>query len=183
MSAWAQRGLPAVIVNPGGLVGPGAPSPHSVTLLAALQRGRLPALPRGGLNLVSAEDAARGHLLAARRGRVGCRYILGGENLFHLEWARTIARTLGVQAPAHILPAGLAPLVGSACEWGARVTQRPAPALTRARGRLADLELFYSSQRAERELGYRAHPLQAALEETVAWCERRGHLATRVHPA
>lgn len=179
VASWAKRGLSALIVNPGGLVGPLAPSPHSVALLQALQRGRLPALPRGGLNLVSAEDAARGHLLAARRGRVARRYILGGENLSHLEWASEIARALEVRAPSHTLPGWLAPLLGTACEWAARATKRPPPPLTQARGRLAGLELFYSSRRAERELGYRARPLRIAVEETVAWCERQGRLAPR----
>ena len=185
LATWVQRGLPALIVNPGGLVGPGAPSPHSVALLRALQRGRLPALPCGGLNLVSAQDAARGHLLAARWGQVGRRYILGGENLSHLEWVRRIARVLGVRSPCRTLPGWLVALLGSACEWASYVAMRPAPPLTWARGRLAGLELFYSSRRAEFELGYRARSLQAALEETVAWCHRRGRLAAPIpgpHP-
>lgn len=179
MAAWAERGLPVVIVNPGGLVGPRAPAASSISLLRALQKGWLPALPSGGLNLVSAEDAARGHLLAARHGRLGQRYILGGENLSHLEWARGIARSLGVRAPSYTLPGWLAPALGELSELGARATRRKPPALTRARGRLSNLELFYCSRRAERELGYRSRPVQVALEETIAWCEQRGQLSPR----
>jgi len=186
LATWVQRGLPAVIVNPGGLVGAGATSPHSVALLQALHRGRLPALPRGGLNLVAAADVARGQLLAARQGKTGRRYILGGENLSHLEWARRIAQVLGAKAPRHESPRWLAPLLGSAWEWTAQATRRPSPPLTRARGQLAGLELFYSSRRAENELGYRAPSLQTALEETVTWCQRRGWLPPsipRLQPA
>jgi len=176
---WARRGLFASIVNPGGLVGPDAPSANSVSLIQRLQRGQLPALPSGGLNLVSAEDAARGHLQAAQHGQPARRYILGGQNLSHLEWADGIAKVLGVAGPFLTLPGWLAPLLGSACEWSAQLCKRPPPALTRGRCQLARLELFYSSRRAEDELGYRVRPVQPALEEMIAWCERQGHLTPR----
>src|SRR5260370_40053095 len=78
----AAAGLPVVIVNPPTPVGPGDAKPTPTgRIIVDFLNGRMPAYVDTGLNFVAVEDAAAGHLLAAERGRIGERYILGGENL------------------------------------------------------------------------------------------------------
>ena len=91
-ASYVDRGLETVIVNPDYVIGPWDVKPTSGAMIVAMAKRWVPFHPAGGKCFIDVRDCARGHLLAARRGRVGCRYILGGENLFHLEWARTIAR-------------------------------------------------------------------------------------------
>ncbi len=174
VEAMAEQGLPAVIVNPSTPIGPRDvhPTPTGRIVVEAAN-GKMPAFVDSGLNLVHVDDVARGHLLAARHGRVGERYILGGEDMELGAMLGEIARIVGRKPPTVSLPrAPLFPLAWLA-EQGARITGKE-PFLTLDALRMAAHHMYYTSARAERELGYRARPAAAALADAIAWFRAAG---------
>ncbi len=168
-------GLPAVIVNPSAPVGPRdiKPTPTGRLILEAA-RGRMPAFVDTGLNLVHVDDVATGHLLAFERGRIGERYIIGGEDLALAEILAVIARLTGRRPPRIKLPtAPLMPLAAVA-EAVARVFGGD-PFVTRDSLRMARKRMYFSSAKAGRELGYRSRPAAAALADAIAWFRAAGY--------
>jgi dihydroflavonol-4-reductase len=136
----------------------------------------MPAFVDTGLNLAHVEDVANGHLLALERGRIGESYILGGENVSLREMLAVIAEITGRAPPRFRLArAPLFPLAFAA-EMVARLTGEE-PFLTRDALRMAGHHMFFSSSRAERELGYRPRPYRTALEDAIAWYSAAGYLA------
>ena len=172
----ARAGLPVVIVNPSTPVGPGdvKPTPTGRMVLDAA-RGRIPAYVETGLNVVHVDDVAAGHLLAAERGRIGERYILGGENLELSALLALIAEVAGRKPPRIRLPIGPLVPVAIGAEWFARLTGRT-PALTRETLAMARKKMFFSSEKAEAELGYRARPAREAIVDALAWVREEGML-------
>lgn len=169
-----HRGLPAVIVNPSTPIGPRdvRPTPTGRIIVEAAN-GRMPAFVDSGLNLVHVDDVAAGHLLAMAKGRVGERYVLGGQDVALGEMLGEIARLVGRRAPTVRLPRGpLFPLAW-ANERLARVTGRE-PFLTVDGLKMAAHSMFYSSAKAQRELGYAARPYPHALADAVAWFRTAG---------
>jgi dihydroflavonol-4-reductase len=155
--AAAADGLDALCVNPTTPVGEGdtAPTPTGA-MVRSVASGRFRASLRGaGLNLVDVRDVARGHVLALERGRVGERYLLGSVDVTLAEAFALIARAAGRRAPRLQLPYGAAALLG----W--------LGIANRDEVRLARLPAWFSSAKAERELGYRASPVEPALELAV----------------
>ncbi len=171
------QGLPAVIVNPSTPIGPrdARPTPTGRILLEAA-RGRMPAYVDTGLNLVHVDDVAAGHLAALRLGRIGERYILGGDDVALGAMLGEIAALVGRRPPRIKLP--LAPLfpLALAAETIARFTGRE-PFATRDGLRMARHHMFFSSGKAERELGYRHRPHGEALRDALAWFRQRGLLS------
>ena len=172
-----ERGLPAVIVNPSTPIGPRdvKPTPTGRIIVEAAS-GRMPAFVDSGLNLVHVDDVARGHVLALERGRVGERYILGGEDVALGAMLAEVARLVGRRAPTVALPrAPLYPLAWLN-EQLAKATGRE-PFLTLDGLRMSKHHMFYSSAKAARELGYRARDYREALADAVAWFRARGMVA------
>jgi dihydroflavonol-4-reductase len=172
----AEKRLPAVIVNPSTPIGPGdiKPTPTG-RIIVETARGRVPGFLDTGLNLVHVEDVAEGHLAALKRGAIGERYILGGENLTLREILRRIAVLVGRRPPRISLPIRpLMPVAGIA-EAVARVTGKE-PFVTRDGLRLARKAMFYSSERAISGLGYAPRPVDQALSDAVVWFQRAGML-------
>jgi dihydroflavonol-4-reductase len=170
----ATRGLPAVIVHPSTPIGPRDvhPTPTGRILVEAAS-GRMPAYVDSGLNLVHVDDVAAGHLLAAERGQVGRRYVLGGADVTLGQMLADIAELTGRRAPKVKLPrAPLYPLAVLA-ELGGRLTGRE-PFLTLDALRMSAHHMYYSSARAEAELGYSARPYRAALAEALDWFRSAG---------
>ncbi len=163
-----ERGLPAVIVNPAGPVGPRdiKPTPTG-RMIADAAAGRIPAYVDTGLNIVHVDDVAQGHLLALERGRIGERYILGSENLLLRDLLALVAQEAGRKPPRIALP--VAPLwpVAIACEWLGRFGIEPV--VTRDHLRMARKKMFFSSAKAIRELGYAPRPAGHAVHDAVAW--------------
>ena len=175
MVAW--NGLPAVIVNPSTPIGPRdiRPTPTGRVILDAA-RGKIPAFVDTGLNFAHVDDIAEGHLLAFERGLIGERYILGGENLSLRELLAEIARHTGRPAPRIRLPrAPLFPLAWGA-EAVARVTGKE-PLLTADGLRMSRHRMFFTSAKAERQLGYTARPWQEGVADALSWFRQAGHLA------
>jgi dihydroflavonol-4-reductase len=172
-----RDGLPAVIVNPSTPVGPrdARPTPTGRMVLTAA-RGHMPAYVDTGLNIVHVDDVALGHVLALERGRIGERYILGGQNYPLAEILATIARLVGRRPPRLRLPT--APLLPIAILADALARWRGAgePLLTAEGVRMAKKRMYFSSAKAERELGYRARPAEAALADALEWYRAEGRL-------
>lgn len=172
----ADKGLPAVIVNPSTPIGPRdiKPTPTGRIIVEAAT-GRMPAFLDTGLNLAHVEDVAEGHLLALEKGQTGESYILGGQNVSLKEMLTIICELSGRKAPRLQLPRRpLFPLAMMA-EAVAQVTGKE-PFLTRDALRMAGHHMFFTSARAERELGYHARPHRAALEDALVWYRQAGYL-------
>jgi dihydroflavonol-4-reductase len=172
-----EEGLPVVIVNPSTPIGPRdvRPTPTGRIIVEAAS-GRMPAFVDTGLNIVHVDDVAEGHLLALRRGGIGERYILGGENLTLAEILGQIARLTGRTPPRIRLPrAALFPFAYAA-EAVARVTGRE-PFLTADGLRMARYRMYFTSAKANRELGFKTRPAVEALADAVAWFRRQGLIA------
>jgi dihydroflavonol-4-reductase len=173
---WARGAGEVVIVNPSTPIGPGdvKPTPTGRIILDAA-RGRMPAYVDTGLNVVHVDDVASGHLLAFERGRAGERYVLGGEDLTLREILTEVARLTGRRPPRIRLPHGLVLPIAYAAEGLARLTGR-ATQITVDGVRMARKRMFFSSAKAERELGYYHRPARHALADAVQWFGREGYL-------
>jgi len=172
----ARDHLPAVIVNPSTPIGPRdvRPTPTGRIILDAA-RGRIPAFVDTGLNLVHVDDVAAGHVAALEKGEPGRRYILGGQDVTLKDMLAEIARQTGRRPPRIGLPRKpLYPLAVIAEGFG-RLTGHE-PMLTRDALAMAKYKMFFSSARAERELGYRARPYGEAIGDALAWFTAEGML-------
>jgi dihydroflavonol-4-reductase len=165
---FAASGLPVVVVNPTTPVGGGdiKPTPTGKVILDFI-RGRMPAYVDAGVNLVSVEDVARGHLLAERRGRIGERYILGGENWSLEEILDTLARLSGRRTPRVRIPWLVALLAASMDQFVLGTLLRRMPLIPLDAVKAARQKLYVSSEKARRELGYDPKPVEHALREAV----------------
>ncbi len=169
-----SRGLPAVIVNPSTPIGPRdvKPTPTGRLVIEAAS-GRMPAFVDTGLNLVHVDDVAAGHLLAEEKGRIGERYILGGENLSLAMILGEIARLTGRKAPTMQLPIAAVWPVALVAEAYGRIRERE-PFVTFDGLRMARKKMFFTSAKAEAELGYRWRPAAQGLADAVAWFRQAG---------
>lgn len=172
---FAARGLPVVIVNPSTPVGPWdvKPTPTGRMVLDLLL-GRMPAYTDSGLNLVDIDDVARGHLLAAERGRDGESYILGGENIHLREILTSIAAMAGVKPPRWQLPRSLLmPLSFASSGWA--LLTRTRPRIPWEAAVMAQKHMFFKDDRARRELGYSPGDPRGALQRAVDWFNAQGY--------
>ena len=173
----AARGAPVVIVNPSAPIGPWdvKPTPTGQMVVDFL-RGKMVASLDTGLNVVHVRDVARGHILAAERGRIGERYVLGHTNMTLLEIFRVLARLTGLPAPRFRVPYAVAWLAAAGMEGVARLTGR-APAVPLTAVRMARKRMFFSVDKAVRELGVPQTPAEQALGDAVDWFVARGYAA------
>ena len=135
----------------------------------------MPAFLDTGLNLVHVDDVAEGHFAALRRGTIGERYILGGENVLLADMLADIARMVGRRPPTWLIPRPLAMSVAVVAETTARLTGRE-PFATLDGVRMADHRMFFTAAKAERELGFRARPYREALKDAIDWFREAGYL-------
>jgi dihydroflavonol-4-reductase len=171
-----RDGLPAVIVNPSTPVGPGdiKPTPTGRIIIEAAS-GKMPAYVDTGLNIVHVDDVAMGHLLAFERGRIGERYILGGENMTLREILEEIARLTGRSAPKiKISPSLILPLAYIA-EIFARITKKE-PFVTVDGVLMSKRRMFFSIEKAKKELGYMARPAREAIKDSIDWFKQKGYI-------
>lgn len=173
----AAAGAPVVIVNPSTPIGPGdvKPTPTGQIVLDAA-RGRTPAYVDTGLNIVHVDDVAAGHLLAFHRGRIGERYILGGEDMTLKQVLTLIAQLVGRSPPRIRLPHAAVLPVAHVAELYARLTGRPTR-ITVEGVRMSRKRMFFSSDKAVRELGYRWRPPAEAFADALRWFEDNGYLS------
>ncbi|MDO8494045.1 MAG: NAD-dependent epimerase/dehydratase family protein, partial [Deltaproteobacteria bacterium] len=179
---FARCGLPVVIVNPSAPIGAMdvKPTPTGKIIIDFLQ-GKIPAIINTGLNVIDVEDVVEGHILAADKGKVGERYILGHRNLSLLEIYETIARLTGRPAPRWKIPYRLALCAAYGSELVARLSGGR-PKIPLGAVRMASKYMYFSSQKAVRELGLPQSPIENAFRKSIHWFETNGYLVSK-HPA
>ncbi len=176
VEAMVAEGLPAVIVNPSTPIGPSdvKPTPTGRMILQAAL-GRMPAFLDTGLNMVHVDDVAAGHIAAFERGRIGERYILGGQNASLAEILATVANECGRRPPRIKIPRAAAVSIAVVAEAIARRNGRE-PLVTRDGVRMAKNRMFFTAAKAERELGYRARPYAEAVRDAIEWFRQAGYM-------
>ncbi|WP_067933771.1 hopanoid-associated sugar epimerase [Alicyclobacillus kakegawensis] len=168
-----ERGLDAVVVNPSTPVGPGdvKPTPTGKIILDIV-RGRMPGYADTGLNVVAVEDVAEGHLLALARGQRGQRYILGGDNMHFRDLVARTAQLAGRPVPRLRVPLWLAYAAAAVDEWIVTPVIGRGPRIPVDGVKLARKPMYFSTERARRELGYSPSSVDAALARAVAWFQQ-----------
>ncbi len=174
----ARQGLPVVVVNPSAPVGPRdvKPTPTGKVIVDFLNR-ELPAYLDTGLNWVHVRDVAVGHILAAEKGRLAERYILGNEqgNLTMKAALEIMADIAGVPAPRMRSPYFVALAAAHVDETISRFTQKP-PKAVLAGVRMAKYKMFFTPAKAIRELGLPQTPPRQALSDAIAWFRENGYV-------
>jgi len=171
------REMPIVIVNPSYPVGPRdlKPTPTGQTILDFLNR-KMPAYIDTGMNVVDVEDVALGHWLAAEKGQVGERYILGGENVTMKRMLELLAEITALPAPAMRVPyrpiLALSYLNAAFCKLVPGTTPRMTPETIRMSSHL----MYFDPSKAVRELGFPQTPARDALAKAVAWFRENGYV-------
>ncbi len=167
---FAASGLPLIIVNPTTPVGSGdlKPTPTGKVILDFL-KGRMPAYVDTGLNIVSVEDVAEGHILAEEKGHLGERYILGGENKSLEEILEILARICGRHTPRVRIPYLAAVIFGYLDNLFVGAILRREPSIPLEGVKMARYKMYVSSDKARRELGYSPQPVEKALREAVEY--------------
>jgi dihydroflavonol-4-reductase len=174
---YAAEGLPVVIVNPSTPVGVGdlKPTPTG-KLIVDFLNGRMPGYVDTGLNLVDVEDVARGHLLAAEKGRVGEKYILGHENLTLQQILLLLAELTGRSAPRFKVPYALALSVAYMDAALARLVPGREPFAPPVGVKLSKKKMFFDPSKAVCELGWTQIPVREALQKAVRWFVENGYV-------
>jgi dihydroflavonol-4-reductase len=167
---------PVVIVNPSAPIGPYdvKPTPTGKVIVDFLNR-RMPAYLDTGLNWVHVRDVAIGHILAAEKGRIGERYILGnaeGNWTMH-EMFAVLQEITGIPAPKIQIPYGVAWLAACVDETMSRFTGKP-PRAPMAGVRMAGQKMYFNPAKAIHELGLPQTPPRQALADAVAWFQANG---------
>lgn len=171
-----ERKLPAMIVHPSAPIGPRdiRPTPTGRIIVEAAA-GRMPAFVDTGLNLVGVDDVAAGHMLALREGRIGEHYIFGGSNVSLRDLLGAIASLTNRRPPRVRLPRWPLYPLAAAAEIAARASGKE-PFLTLDGLKMSRHRMFFSSEKAVRQLGYNPRPYIEALEGAVTWFREAGYL-------
>ncbi|HEY1232048.1 MAG TPA: hopanoid-associated sugar epimerase [Candidatus Binatia bacterium] len=169
--------IPVIIVKPTAPVGPGdvKPTPTGRMVLEAAS-GRMPAYVDTGLNIVHVDDVAAGHLMAFHHGRIGESYILGGENRTLRSILEAIAEITGRPPPKLRLPHGLVIPIAYFVEGIARTFGGREPMITVDAVRMSRKLMYFSAEKARRELGYSPRPAVEGLRDEIEWFYQNGYL-------
>jgi len=173
-----EKDAPVVIVNPSTPVGPRdiKPTPTG-RMIAEAAVGRMPAFVDTGLNVVHVDDVAAGHLLAWRKGVIGERYVLGGENMSLAQILQEIARICGRKPPSVRIPHAAVMPIAHLAEMWTRLAGGTEPFVTVDGIKMARKKMYFSSAKAMGELGYQARPAHDAFVDAVAWFRDNGYLS------
>ncbi len=170
-----EHGLPAVIVNPSTPLGPRdiRPTPTGSIVVETLN-DRMPAYVDTGLNIVHVDDVAKGHLLAFEKGKIGERYILGGENLSLQAILGIICELSNKKPPSIKLPHNLIlPIAWFMERWA--VISKKEPRATVDEIRMSKKHMYFSSDKAIEELGYQFRPAKEAINDAIEWFIKNGY--------
>jgi dihydroflavonol-4-reductase len=167
-----RAGHPVVVVNPTLPIGPGDDSlTPPMAMLALYLTDRMPGALNFILNLVDVRDVAHGMVLAARDGRAGDRYILGGDNISFKQLAAMLEELTGKRAIKFWIPGQIGYAAGIVSEWLATHVTGKEPTATTEGVRLALRSAYLDTSKARKELGYAPRSLRQALADAVAWLE------------
>jgi len=162
------RGLDAVMVNPALVIGPGDIRFNGGKILKSVKHHQALFYIKGGTNVVFVDDVVRGHIGAALKGHVGERYILGGENLTHKKVFQITAEIVGGVIPRIRVPVPLLRLAAKCFDIAGKILKKE-PMITSELISGAGLFNWYSSEKAQRELGYTITPFREAVAKTYEW--------------
>jgi len=173
---FAREGLPLVVVNPAFPFGEGdvAPTPTG-KLIVDVANGSNPVFFKGGMNIVDVKDVARGHVLAARKGEVGEKYILGNQNYTIKQFFTLVAQLAGVKPPFLYMPLAVAPPVGYLMEKWANYKGQP-PLTTSKEIPYAAQYLFFDVTKAREKLGLVSSPIEESLSRSIEWFRKGGYI-------
>lgn len=170
-----RLGLQAVMVNPSVVIGPRDIHFHGGQLIRDVFKKRLFYSASGGMNVVDVDDVVRGHISAARRGRIGERYILGGENLTHHQIVSITSEVVGGLGVWLRLPTWVVQALAAGAETVANLTNTR-PWLTRELVAGLDLTVWFSHDKARRELNYHPNSFREAVQKAFDWYRQNGFL-------
>lgn len=168
-----ERGLDAVIVNPGSIFGQRDVYLHSGILLKVLKGMKIVPYVSGGMCTVGVDDVVDGEIAALKSGKTGERYVLGSENISFKDLFTQICRVVGAPAPSVHVPLWAARGAAGFLEILSNFTGKP-PVLTKAHVVSATLPHYFSSEKAVRELGYRPRPIVDAIRKSFDWYVENG---------
>ncbi len=163
--------IPVVIVNPSTIIGPRdiRPTPTG-RMVEEAARGKIPAFVDTGLNVVHVHDVATGHVQAFEHGKIGERYVLGGDDMMLREILAEIASLVGRRAPRIRLPRAAVLPVAYIAEFAARIRGSAVEPLVTVDGiKMAKTVMFFSSEKAKSAIGYSPRPGREALADAVEW--------------
>lgn len=163
-----QKGLPAVLVNPGYTFGPWEKNPKVNKLFLLALRGVLKFYFHGGLSLVDARDVAQGCVLAMKYGRIGERYILSNENMTYRDFFTRLNAYVGRSPPFMPIPLPMGVVMGSCFEMIEKIFHIKPP-LTMGMAHLYNLKHYLSSEKARLELHYSPRSIEESIAETFRW--------------
>jgi dihydroflavonol-4-reductase len=177
---YVARGLPLVVVNPSAPIGPWDRKPTPTgKLIVDFMLGRMPAYVDTGLNIVHVHDVAVGHVLAAERGRIGEKYILGNRNMSLAEILTTLGTLTGRPAPKLRIPYGIAYAAGLASTMIADHVTRKPPGIAIEAVRMAKYKMFFSSAKAIKELGLPQTRVEHAFLDALDWFSTNGYFEAK----
>jgi dihydroflavonol-4-reductase len=171
-----RKGLPLVVVNPTLVIGAGdiKPTPSGKLIIDIVNR-EMPGYIDGATNIIDVQDVARGHLLAARKGRPGERYIFGNENVTVGDFFGLVAGIGGVKPPALKLPYRAALALGYVLDAAARMTKHP-PVFTLSQVRIGKMGEHFDNSKAVNELGLPLTPIDITVRNTIDWFRQKGYI-------
>lgn len=171
-----KKGLPLVVVNPAYVIGVRdiKPTPSGQIILSVLNK-RLPAYPGGGINFVDVEDVARGHILAAQKGRIGERYIIGNKNMTWKEFYDLVAEVGGVKPPKRKTSRTAALAIAYIFKFAYSISKKRPP-LTPAMARSIGTYGYWDCTKAVKELGLPQTPVKTTIQKAVNWFKENGYV-------
>ena len=172
---FAREGMPLVVVNPAFPFGEGdvAPTPTGKIILDVIQ-GKSPMYIKGGINIIDVKDVARGHVLAAKRGEIGEKYILGNQNFILKDFVKLIAKLGGARDFFVPLPVSFARQFGAFMERRSKKTGE-APLVTPKEVSYSSQYLFYDVSKARDKLGLEFSPVEESIQRSIAWFRKEGY--------
>ena len=176
---FVTRGLPVVMVNPTLVIGMNdiKPSPSGQMIIDVVKQ-KMPGYIDGGINIIDVEDVARGHILAAKKGRVGERYLFGNKNITVSNYLKLIADIAGVKPPTIKIPYHLALVLGYVFEFGAFITKKP-PVVTASEVRIGKMTEWYDCSKAVNELGLPQTSIDMTIKKALNWFSENGYLTRK----
>ncbi|MBU2514274.1 NAD-dependent epimerase/dehydratase family protein [bacterium] len=171
-----EKGLPLVIVNPTLVIGVRdiKPTPSGAMIVDIVNRD-MPGYIDGAINVIDVKDVACGHLLAAEKGRIGERYILGNENITVKHFFDLVGKISGVAPPRLRLPYPIALLLGHVFEFGARLTKKP-PVVSASQVIIGNMGEHFDNSKAVNELGLPLTPIEKTVADTIQWFKENGYI-------
>jgi len=173
---FVEQGLPLVIVNPSVVIGPGDIYLSSTAFIQWYCKKRFPGYMDGTMNIVDVEDVALGHLLAAEKGKVGERYILGNKDLTIDELFDMLQRITGISRPKIKIPYIFALVSGYLVERVLGIGFPNYSTMDVDSVKLSKYKWFADSSKAEQELGYKKSDIEQSIKNTVDWFKENGYL-------